>query len=181
VQWFGSVWPGASGNGAVSVAAANARPWVDVAADYQQMYSRETVADVSPDPAVSADTVAAIRNVDGIRLRMPDLQRAGLSFKSVERLRYNGKPLVQIVYLPSHGTPVALCVMKDSRPDQSVAQRQSHGMAVVSWRRNELSYALIGKPDSGDLQAIAQQIADGDVDALFAARETAVTAQRTAG
>ncbi|AXL49326.1 anti-sigma factor [Paraburkholderia caffeinilytica] len=174
VQWFGGIWPGASGNGAASVSVTAPRPWVDAALDYQQMYSRETVAYVSPDPAVSADTVAAIRKVDGIPLRMPDLQRVGLSFKSVERLRYNGKPLVQIVYLPGHGTPVALCVMKDSRPDQPIAQRQSHGMTVVSWRRNELSYALIGQPDSGDLPAIARQIAEGEVDALFATRDIAL-------
>jgi anti-sigma factor RsiW len=150
----------------------NTRPWISVAADYQQLYTRETVANVTPDPAVSADTVDAIRKVDGIRLRVPDLRPAGLLFKSVERLRYNGKPLVQIVYLPDHGTPVALCVMKDARPDQPIAQRQMNGMSVVSWRQNELSYALIGKPDSGDLRTIARQISNGDVGAMFASSDT---------
>jgi anti-sigma factor RsiW len=167
VQQFGAGWPGAFGSRAAMVAAGNTRPWISVAADYQQMYTRETVANVTPDLAVSADTVDAIRKVDGIRLRMPDLRPAGLSFKSVERLRYNGKPLVQIVYLPDHGTPVALCVMKDSRPDQPIAQRQMNGMTVVSWRQNELSYALIGKPDAGNLPTIARQISDGEVNAMF--------------
>ncbi|CAB3775774.1 hypothetical protein LMG28614_00082 [Paraburkholderia ultramafica] len=171
VQQLGAGWLGAFGNRAALVAAGNTRPWISVAADYQQMYTRETVANVSPDPVVSADTVDAIRKVDGIRLRVPDLRPAGLSFKSVERLRYNGKPLIQIVYLPDHGTPVALCVMKDSRPDQPIAQRQMNGMTVVSWRQNELSYALIGKPDSGDLRTIARQISNGDVNAMFASSD----------
>lgn len=157
---------------AATGAAGNGRSWMSVAADYQQMYTRETIAHVTPDPAISAATADAIRKVDGIRLRMPDLRRAGLSFKSVERLRFNGKPLVQIVYLPDQGTPVALCVMKDTRPDQSIAQKQMNGMTVVSWRQNELAYALIGKPDSGDLQTLARQISDGDVDAMFAATGT---------
>jgi anti-sigma factor RsiW len=172
VQQLGGGWPGVFSNRAALVAAGNTRPWISVAADYQQLYTRETVANVTPDPAVSADTVDAIRKVDGIRLRVPDLRPAGLLFKSVERLRYNGKPLVQIVYLPDHGTPVALCVMKDARPDQPIAQRQMNGMSVVSWRQNELSYALIGKPDSGDLRTIARQISNGDVGAMFASSDT---------
>lgn len=167
VQWLGGVGVGGLGSGAAKLAATGPKSWIDEAAEYQQMYSRETVARVSPDPDVSADTLAAIRQVDGMRLRVPDLQRAGWSVKSVERLHYHGKPLVQIVYLPEHGTPVALCVMKDSQPDRPIAQRQSHGMNVLSWRRNELSYALIGKPDSGDLSAIARQISNNDVGAMF--------------
>jgi anti-sigma factor RsiW len=171
VQQVG-VLHGVLGNHAETVAAGNSRPWISVAVDYQQMYTRETVENVTPDPAALADTVSAIRKVDGIRLRVPDLRPAGLSFKSVERLRYNGKPLVQIVYLPERGTPVALCVMKDLRPDQPIAQRQMSGMTVVSWRQNELSYALIGKPDPGDLQTIARQISNEDVNAMFIGSDT---------
>lgn len=171
VQQVG-VLHGVFGNHADTVAAGNSRPWISAAVDYQQMFTRETVENVTPDPAASADTVSAIRKVDGIRLRVPDLRPAGLSFKAVERLRYNGKPLVQIVYLPERGTPVALCVIKDLRPDQPVTQRQMSGMTVVSWRQNELSYALIGKPDSGDLQTIARQISNEDVNAMFIGSDT---------
>lgn len=167
VQQLGG-WPGITGNHAATVASSGVRPWMSVAASYQQLYTRDTVAGLTPDPTVSANTVAAIRDQDGIRLRAPDLRAAGMTFKSIERLQYNGKPLVQMVYLPAYGTPVALCVMKDSRPDQSVAQRQMDGMTVVSWRQNELAYALIGQPDSGDLSKIARQISNGDVDAMFA-------------
>ncbi|WP_027209675.1 anti-sigma factor family protein [Burkholderia sp. WSM2232] len=171
IQHLGG-WPGAWGERAVSTAAVQTRPWISVAVDYQRMYTRETVAHVVPDGAAAARTVDAIRKVDGIHLRMPDLQAAGLSFRTVERLRYNGKPLVQMVYLPEHGMPVALCVMKDSRPDESIAQREMDGMKVVSWRQNELSYALIGKPDSADLPAIAREISNGNVDDMFSALAT---------
>lgn len=171
VQQFAA---GGLGGGDTPLAAAGAKtPWISVAADYQQFYTRETLANVQPDPAVAARIVGAIRSDDGIALRVPDLAMAGLTFKSVDRLRYDGKPLVQIAYLPAHGTPVALCVMKDARPDQAIAQRKLHGMSVVTWRQGSLSYALIGKPDSGDLDAIARQIAGSRVDAMFAAREIA--------
>jgi hypothetical protein len=32
----------------------------------------------------------------------------------------NDKPLVQIVYLPKEGAPIALCVMKEVKPDAAV-------------------------------------------------------------
>ncbi len=146
------------------------KPWISVAADYQQLYTRDTLAGVTPDPAVAGRIVAAVRTDDGIGLRVPDLAAAGLAFKSVDRLRYDGKPLVQIVYLPEHGTPVALCVVKDARADQAIARRELHGMTVLTWRHGALGYALIGKPDSGDLDAIARQIADPRTGAIFASR-----------
>ncbi|WP_186194407.1 anti-sigma factor [Burkholderia gladioli] len=162
------------GSGPSLAAGAAKKPWISVAADYQQLYTRDTVANLTPDPAVSAKIVGEIRSDDGIRLRVPDLSMAGMRFKAVDRLRYDGKPLVQIVYLPEHGVPVALCVMKDARPDQGIAKHEMHGMTVVAWRQNELSYALIGKPDSGDLEAIARQISGSHVDAMFAVREARV-------
>jgi hypothetical protein len=51
-----------------------------------------------------------------------------------------------MVYLPERGVPVTLCVIKDSRPDESIAQKKVDGMTAVSWRQNELAYALIGTP-----------------------------------
>lgn len=166
---------GFGGGSGPSLAASGAKkPWISVAADYQQLYTRDTVANLTPDPAISAKIVGEIRSDDGIRLRVPDLSMAGMRFKAVDRLRYDGKPLVQIVYLPEHGVPVALCVMKDARPDQGIAKHEMHGMTVVAWRQNELSYALIGKPDSGDLEAIARQISGSHVDAMFAVREARV-------
>jgi anti-sigma factor RsiW len=164
---FGSELLHSSGS-TVSVASGEPTPWVRAAADYQRLYTRDTVADVSVDMNASAKTVEAIRQTDHVALRVPDLRQAGIAFKSVARLQFNDKPLVQIVYLPEHGAPIALCVMKDSRPDQAIAQAQVSGMNVVSWRQNELSYALIGKPDSGDLGSLAQQILTSRVDAMFA-------------
>lgn len=157
-----------SGAGNTTLAATDASPWVKAAVGYQQLYTRDTVEDVTPDLSAAAKTVNAIRHVDGLDLRVPDLHAAGLSFKGIARLRFQGKPLVQIVYLPKTGAPIALCVMKDMRPDKTIAQQRVDGMNVVSWRKNELKYALIGAPGSTDLDAIAKQILSDSADAMFA-------------
>jgi anti-sigma factor RsiW len=158
---------GLSGGSVQQIANSSASPWVRAAAGYQQLYSRDTVALDSQSPDVSARTVSDIRQKDGLELRVPDLRSVGLTFTRVQRLRFNDKPLVQIVYLPQEGPPVALCVMKDAKPDAAVSQQRVDKMDVVTWRQGELSYALIAKPGVANLNDIGKQIAGSSVGAMF--------------
>lgn len=153
--------------GAQMVAGSDVSPWVAAAVSYQKLYTRDTVAYLQEDPAAAAKIVKDIRSDDKLALRVPDLTSAGLTFKSVQRLRFNNKPLVQIVYLPQNGAPVALCVMKDSKPDQPVAAKTVDAMDVATWRQAELSYALIGKPGDVDLAALGKRISNLDMAPLF--------------
>jgi anti-sigma factor RsiW len=147
-------------------------PWITAAASYQQLYSRETLANVDSNTDLSIKTLNEIRQDDGLALRIPDLSAAGLTFKRVQRLRFNNKPLVQIVYLPEKGAPIALCVMKEVKPDAVVTDQRVASMTVVTWRQAELGYALIGQPEGVDLTALGKQIANSQVAPLFS-RETA--------
>jgi anti-sigma factor RsiW len=166
---FAPVRPGAGGAQSASAAVS---PWVAAAVGYQKLYTRDTVGYRQDDPALAAKVVDDIRRDDRLALRVPDLSSAGLSFKSVQRLRFNNKPLVQIVYLPQKGPPIALCVMKDARPDETVASRKLDAMDVATWRQGELSYALIGQSDGVDLGALGKRIADSDLAPLFGQAST---------
>jgi hypothetical protein len=117
--------------------------------------------------AAAAHVVDNIRHDDGLPIRVPDLRSAGLTFKRIQRLRYNNKPLVQIVYLPEKGLPVALCVMKDEKADSALAQQQVDSMDVVTWRRAKLSYALIATPGDTDLGALGKRISESNVEELI--------------
>ncbi|SAL53317.1 transmembrane anti-sigma factor [Caballeronia sordidicola] len=150
-----------------STVASNLSPWVQAATGYQKLYTRNTLAYVNETAETSSKTVDDIRRDDGLALRIPDLRSAGLTFKTVQRLRFNNKPLVQIVYQPEKGEPVALCVMKDVKPDQAVSGQDVDAMRVVTWRQAELSYALIGKPDGVDLNALGKRISNREVEQLF--------------
>ncbi|WP_238348343.1 anti-sigma factor [Pseudomonas sp. RW10S2] len=154
---------------APSVAQVQASPWVMQAASYQQLYTRDTVNYVTPDTDDVRKTLADIRQIDGLELRVPDLSAAGLTFKRVQRLRFNNKALIQLVYLPQQGDPVALCVMKEPKPDQSMVQLNVAGMDVVVWRQSQLGYALIGAPDGVDLDAVARVVADRSSGQLYTA------------
>jgi anti-sigma factor RsiW len=159
--------PSQTGPGGAQMASAAVSPWIAAAVGYQKLYTRDTVNYHQDDPALAAKVVADIRNDDRIALRVPDLSSAGLTFRSVQRLRFNGKPLVQIVYLPQKGPPVALCVMKDAKPDEAIASRTVDTMDVTTWRQAEMSYALIGQAGDVDLGALGKRIADSDMAQLF--------------
>jgi anti-sigma factor RsiW len=132
-------------------------PWVEAAAGYQELYTRETLADVNSVP-VDPRQLEAIHRDDGLPIEIPDLQNAGLTFKRLQRLRFHGKPLVQIVYLPEHGAPVALCVIKNQADDEAVRSHRVYGMDVVTWNKGKLGYALIGQRSDVDLPALARQV-----------------------
>jgi anti-sigma factor RsiW len=157
--------PQLTGGGPTMTASNDSRvsPWIAAAAGYQQLYTRDTVASLQPDLHASAQTVAEIRQDDGLDVQIPDLRSQGLAFKRVQRLSFHGKPLVQIVYLPEHGAPVALCVLKEAKADAVPASDHVEGMDVVAWRRGQLGYALIGEHGGLDLEALGKQLYDGQV------------------
>lgn len=154
--------PGGPAAPPVTVAGNQLSPWVKAAMEYQQLYTRDSVAYV---PDVDQQTLARFvddaRDQDKLDFQVPDLSAAGLELKSVARLRFRNKALVQIVYLPREGAPVSLCILAEPKDDQGVTASQVDAMRVMTWRRARLGYALLGNTQGLDLEAIARQIADG--------------------
>jgi anti-sigma factor RsiW len=168
--------PGMPSSSSTAMASSGLSPWVTAAIGYQQLYTRDTLAYTDENPAATSKIVDDIRRDDKLALRIPDLSSAGLTFKSVRRLNFNNKPLVQIVYLPEKGPPIALCVMKGMKSDQAVAAQVVDTMHVVTWRQAELSYALIGKTEGVDLDALGKRISNREVDQLFSNASSALLA-----
>ena len=173
---FALLSPGMPSSSGAAMASSGLSPWITAAVGYQQLYTRDTLAYADDNPAATSKIVDDIRREDQLALRIPDLSSAGLTFKSVRRLHFNNKPLVQIVYLPETGPPIALCVMKGMKSDQAVAAQVVDTMHVVTWRQAELSYALIGKTESVDLDALGKRISNREVDQLFSNATSALFA-----
>ena len=142
-------------------------PWVAAAAGYQRLYTRDTVAYTPVDPQRTASVIDEIRAKDHLALNVPDLSSAGLQFKAIQRLNFNNKPLVQIVYLPRKGPPVSLCVIGEPKPDAAVAARTVDSMHVITWRQAQVGYALLGNVSGIDLESIGRQIAGHGTNPLF--------------
>jgi len=143
-------------------------PWIQAVADYQRLYSRATVAHVTEDPQLSARVISDLWTADGMKVAVPDLRTAGLSFKRVQRLSFRERPVVQMVYLPEQGEPVALCVTRDARPDEEPHAQQIGELSTVEWRHGELGYVLLGKGSGGQaLIDLGRHIASGRTNSLY--------------
>ena len=160
----------------LALTARGVAPWIQAVADYQQLYSRETLADVTEDPQLSERIIGELRVVDGMTVRVPDLRSAGLTFKRVQRLSFHRQPVVQMVYLPEHGDPIAVCITRDLRADEDPHVQQIDELSTVSWRRGNLGYVLLGKAPAQSMLELARRLANGDTGSLYGRDRGAVEA-----
>jgi anti-sigma factor RsiW len=156
-----------SGGGLPMPSVAQVPSWINAVADYQQLYSRATLAHVTEDPRLSDRVISDLRSNDGMTVRVPDLRSAGLTFKRVQRLSFRQRAVVQMVYLPAQGEPVALCVIADIRPDEAPRVQQLGELTGVAWRHNNLGYVLLGKVPAAALLSLGRQLASDQTGSLY--------------
>jgi anti-sigma factor RsiW len=135
-----------------------AEPWLKSVMSYHAMYSRDTVTDSGPE--TGATQLQALRQVLqaqlGLDLRAPDLSPQGLQFVRAQRLQFEGKLVLQLIYLPRQGEPVALCLMQAaSQPERALTSGAQHALA---WQRGGWAYVLVGTMAPEQLQALRQQL-----------------------
>jgi len=131
-------------------------PWVQSVADYQVLYGRDTVANIREDKATTEQVLADIHQRDGMPVDVPDLRQVGLKFKRVQRLNYHDRPLIQMVYLPERGDPVALCVIEENEGDAPVRASRVGEMKTVTWRTNRLA---VPNSDAAELDNFRELVA----------------------
>jgi anti-sigma factor RsiW len=154
--------PGASPPPTAQVA-----PWIRAVADYQQMYSRATLANLNENTELSRRVMDDLRVNDGMKVAVPDLRSAGLTFKRVQRLSFHDRPVVQMVYLPAQGEPIAVCATPDARPDQMPHAEQIGEMRTVAWRHGSVGYVLLGRGSTEELMELGRRIASGETGSLY--------------
>jgi anti-sigma factor RsiW len=151
----------------VTGAPSSVSPWIKAVAEYQDLYSRETLADVVEDQVLTRKILGDLHLAGGISIRVPDLRDSGLTFKRVQRLTYHDRAVAQVVYLPERGTPVALCVTQEAGADLAPQAEQIGDMKAVTWRHDGQGYVLLGKDPTLDLTGLARSIAKSQVPALY--------------
>ena len=133
-------------------------PWLRSVITYHTMYARETVTDGGP--ALGQAQAAALRKAlheqQGLELTVPDLRAQGLQFVRAQRLQFDGRTVLQLVYLPDRGAPVALCLMPAaSQPERALVFDGQHALA---WHAGGWAYVLIGAQPLEQLQVLRRQV-----------------------
>jgi hypothetical protein len=126
--------------------------------------------------AVTENVLGDLRQNDGMPVFIPDLSSVGLTFKRVQRLSFHNQAVVQIVYLPEHGDPVALCLTQDARRDEVPHSREVNDMQTVAWRHGHVDYLLLARGLQLDLADIGRRIAQGQVANLYGRVEYIISA-----
>lgn len=119
-------------------------PWVEAIARYHALYVRETV-DIPIEPPPPLHTLLSgfaepVRD----RLRVPDLAAQGLSFRRAQRLGFGAAPLIQLVYLPARGRPVAVCFLPMPGQSAPTRLRVVADQDAATWREAGLAFVVVG-------------------------------------
>ena len=141
--------------------------WVDAIAQYQSLYVRETVTGGATQSTSQAQTIvrAFTQSVQLPDFMIPDLSSHGLSFQRAQRLNFESIPLLQIVYLPTNGSPLALCAMPAKLLNLANTfaigqpkQTASHGMSSSYWQQSGLAWVMVADWSPDKLQSLASQL-----------------------
>jgi anti-sigma factor RsiW len=144
-------------------------PWVGAIANYHALYVRATVDQPADDAARVQRLLGDFTSSAQAVVKVPNLTEVGLSFKRIQRLGYGESPLLQMIFLPAHGKPTALCALPAGLADAPIKQQTLHDMQVVSWRRHGLSYVLVTELPAKQAAAVAVRLVDGGFPAVYGA------------
>ena len=133
--------------------------WRMAVAEYQALYSRETLGSDAPDPI---DAENAIRSV-AAKVGAPILPKTlvsldHLAFKRAQILRWGSEPLAQFAFLSDRGEPFALCVTPVIEENQPIDSGKLKGLATSSWIQSGVAYIVIGGSDTAFTATVAEKV-----------------------
>jgi anti-sigma factor RsiW len=142
----------------------NAPAWAQAIASYHALYVRATVGQQFDKPEQLASLLDGLQAEQQQRLAVPDLSSIGWTFRRVQRLGYEGRPLLQMVYLSAEGVPIAFCALPAAKVDGDQAPLQVdrlHGQTVAHWVDRGLAYVLVADLSPEVLADAARGLASG--------------------
>ncbi len=130
--------------------------WVKRVADYQSLYTENTVAKLSSSRLADANSL-----LEGIALQsdlstaIPDLTAHGYDFVRAQHLGFEGDSLVQLVYRKPGVAPLALCYMPaNGLPDRELSVDIIHKLGTASWISEGQQFVLVADESASVLTSI---------------------------
>lgn len=129
--------------------------WHQQVAEYQVLYTPQTIAMIEPSYSELADQFIVLRTALAIGFDADAMSNIeGLDLLRAQLLGFEGAPLGQIVFADAQGRPIALCLMQGAgEPTQEVAELA--GLNTVSWGTSTHQFILVGNVPDADLQTWA--------------------------
>jgi anti-sigma factor RsiW len=138
--------------------------WAQAIASYHALYVRATVEQQFDKPEQLASLVEGLTADQKQRLVVPDLSPMGWAFRRVQRLGFEGRPLLQMVYLSAEGVPIALCALPASTAEGMEAPLRIdrlQGQTVAHWVDRGLAFVLVADLSAEVMGDVARGLASG--------------------
>lgn len=139
---------------ASAVPAPAAKGWRQAVADYQMLFTTESL---TPDQG-GGDALALASARVGLPLDPATRAVAGLEFRRAQLLAFKGKPLVQLAYLGDDGVPVAFCIIASNKPEADSQYEERNGLGIVHWIVGGFGLMVIGNLPEERLNRIAADL-----------------------
>ncbi|TQV78958.1 anti-sigma factor family protein [Denitrobaculum tricleocarpae] len=132
--------------------------WRQAVADYQALYTRETLSTAQTDPI--AQSAGLLRVGEALGLALPDAvsQVAGLDYKRAQILKFGEQPLAQLAYLYQDDIPIAFCIVRLDEADQAATNEVRSGLNIVHWAKDGFSLMVVGDLPVEELNAFAREL-----------------------
>lgn len=131
--------------------------WVQAVAEYQTLYTGETLELVEKTDDQRAREVARIGRKIDLVLARTDLEVDGLQFKRSQLLTFKNQQLVQFAFVDKAGIPIAFCIIKRAtKIDKPPAdKRLVAGMNATVWAKGNYGFVVIGKAPGSEIKQYA--------------------------
>ena len=134
--------------------------WRQAVADYQVLYTRETLAGLGADRGRQDDGLARVGAQLGLELAPNAVMAPELDYKRAQVLEFGDQPLAQLAYLHEDEIPVAFCITRLDQADQAPRAERLQGLNVVHWIKDGFAFMVIGDAPEDLLDKIGRGLAD---------------------
>ncbi len=140
---------------AATMASDGSADWRQAVAQYQTLYSSDTLASLPDDDVLKAQELSALQARVGVKLTPARVSLPDLDFKRAETFQYDGQALGHLAYLDPQSGPIALCIITGQPGEAAPQVERRHGMNIVYWSHHDHGFLLIGHATPQRLQALA--------------------------
>lgn len=135
--------------------------WAQAIVTYQNFYVAETVEPIEADPQAATQKLAQLRlDYPAFPAAPPNLEKLGYQFKRVQRLDFDNKPVVQMVFFKAGKRPLAICLM----PDESTLTAKFTQHELLNsyvWQSGKLRAIVVAEEDAAQLGVISSLLVAG--------------------
>ncbi|MBL4597743.1 MAG: hypothetical protein JKX93_02115 [Rhizobiaceae bacterium] len=145
-------------NSQVQQQTASNEEWRQAVAEYQALYTSNTLNRVNLPVNEQKENLAALSKDIDLEITIEKLLLNELEFKRGQVLNYKGKKLVQLAYLYENSKPVAFCILNESQGEFEISPEQRKNLKIVHWTKNGRSFMIIGDVPKLKLKSMATKL-----------------------